>query len=186
VIDLGTQREEYMGKPKLTRKVRIAWELPNEKAVFDEERGEESFICGQEYTLSLGERANLRHMLESWRGRDFTEEELKGFDLNVLLKKSCMVNILHKKSRNQRTYSQVASVTPLPKGMTCPKVSLDTLVYDIADGENEVFEQIPEWLQEKIKNSEEWNMDADGPTEPPDLAAPGSQPPDDDDDEIPF
>ena len=33
------------------------------------------------YTLSLGERSNLRKMLESWRSRAFTPEELQGFDL---------------------------------------------------------------------------------------------------------
>jgi hypothetical protein len=117
-----------MGKPKLTRKVRLGWELPNEKAVFNEERGEESFMCGQDYTLSLGERANLRHTLESWRGRDFSEAELKGFDLKILLRKSCLVNLIHRKSRNQRNYAQVASVMPLPKGMSCPKQTLEIMV----------------------------------------------------------
>ena len=157
IIDLGTHKDAFKGKPKLIRKVRVAWELPNEKAIFDEERGEESFVCGQDYTLSLGERANLRHMLESWRGRDFTEEELKGFDLKILLKKACLVNIIHKKSQQKRDYHQVASVTPLPKGMGCPKPTLDVLLYDIEDGESDTFALLPEWIQDRIRESEEWN-----------------------------
>src|SRR4029077_1201343 len=127
VIDEGTQRDEFKGKPKLIRKVRINWELPNEKAIFDEDRGEESFMVGAEYTLSLNVRANLRQVLESWRGKDFSEEELKGFDMKVLLGKACLVNVVHRKStRNPgRTYAQVTSVVPLPKGMSCPKPSLE-------------------------------------------------------------
>ena len=161
-------KDAFKGKPKLIRKVRIGWELPNEKAIFDEESGEESFVCGQDYTLSLGERANLRHIFESWRGRDFTEEELKGFDLKILLEKPCLVNIIHKKSAQNRDYHQVASVTPLPKGMGCPKPTLDVLLYDIEDGESEDFAKLPEWIQDRIQDSEEWNGSPGSGDAPPD------------------
>lgn len=170
IIDLGTHHDVFgpTNKKKLVRKVRIGWELPNEKAIFDEERGEESFVCGQDYTLSLGDRANLRHMLESWRGRDFTEQELKGFDLKILLRKACLVNIIHKKSAQKRDYHQVASVTPLPKGMGCPKPTLDILLYDVEDGESDVFAKLPEWIQDRIRESEEWNGSPGGdPDSPP-------------------
>ena len=156
--------------------MRINWELPNEKAIFDEERGEESFMVGAEYTLSLNERANLRHVLESWRGKDFSEEELKGFDLKILLGKGCLVNVVHKKStRNPgRTYAQVTSVVPLPKGMTCPKATLDRILYDINHGEGGDYAKLPEWIQEKVQNSEEWNTqpEGDGEDDPDDWSEP--------------
>jgi hypothetical protein len=154
VVDLGTQEDAYMGKPRITRKVRIAWELVDQKAVFDEERGEESFMIGQDYTLSLGEKANLRHTLESWRGKQFSAEELKGFDLSVLLRKPCMVNIIHKISGNKRTYATVTTVTPVPKGIEVAKPTLDCVVYDIDMGQkNENFSKLPQWIQEKVSES---------------------------------
>lgn len=156
IIDLGTQKDSFEGKPKIIRKVRINWELPLEKAIFVEERGEEPFMCGADYTLSLNQRANLRHMLESWRGREFTADELKGFNLEVLLGKSCLVNIIHKTSAQKRNYAVVATVTPLPKGMQCPKASLPKLNYDIEMGKNIVFDQLPEWIQKKILASQEF------------------------------
>jgi len=163
VIDLGTQKDTYMGKPKIIRKVRIGWELPNEKAIFNEERGEEPFMCGADYTLSLNERANLRHILESWRGKEFSAEELKGFDLKVLVGKACMVTILHKKSASNKNYAVVTTVTPVPKGMEVPKATLPKLSYDIEMGKNHVFDQLPEWIQNKIKTSEEFNSEFAGP-----------------------
>lgn len=182
IIDLGTQKDTFQGKPKIIRKVRINWELPLEKAVFVEERGEEPFMCGADYTLSLNERANLRHMLESWRGREFTADELKAFDLKVLLGKSCLVNILHKMSAKKRKYAIVATVSPLPKGMQCPKASLPKLNYDIEMGPNVVFDQLPEWIQDKIKASVEFT---DGPTQP-DEDDTGRIHDGEDPDEIPF
>lgn len=178
IIDLGTQRDSFEGKPKIIHKIRIDWELPLEKATFVEERGEEPFMCGADYTLSLNQRANLRHMLESWRGREFTPEELKGFNLEVLLGKSCLVNIIHKTSAQKRNYAVVATVTPLPKGMQCPKASLSKLNYDIEMGKNHVFDQLPEWIQKKILASEEF---ASGPA-PTESQRAG----DVDEDEIPF
>lgn len=181
VIDLGTQHDTYMGKPKIQRKVRIGWELVNEKAVFIEEKGEESFMIGQDYTMSLGEKANLRHMLESWRGKPFTADELKGFNLNVLLGKSCLVNVIHKKSiATKRDYAQVTSVVPLPKGMQCAKPSLPKVSYEIEDGENDAFSALPEWIQDKIKASQEFK--GENTSEEPRQQS-GPEP---DEDEIPF
>ena len=47
------------------------------------------------YTNSLGEKANLRKMLENWRGRAFTQEEMDGFDLRNVLGKACMISVVH-------------------------------------------------------------------------------------------
>src|SRR5438067_5017864 len=117
VIDLGTQTDAYNGKPKKHHRVMIGWELPEEKAVFDEERGEEPFLVSKEYTLSLNERANLLHDLESWRGKGFSEAELDAFDISQLLGVVCMVNVIHRVSAKKRKYASVNGITRVPKGM---------------------------------------------------------------------
>lgn len=181
IIDLGTQHDSFEGKPKIIHKVRIGWELPNEKAIFDEERGEEPFIVSAEYTLSLGSKANLRHDLESWRGKAFTAEELKGFDLKVLIGKACLLNVIHQPSKAdpKKIYARVSAVTPVPKGTHVPKATLPKLVYEITDGTGGCFGDLPEWIQNKIKLSDEFRGDAHQPSEerPPDGA---------DEDDIPF
>jgi hypothetical protein len=180
IIDLGTHRETFAKsrKEKLIRKVRIGWELPTQKATFDEEKGEESFVIGQDYTQSLGERANLRIMLESWRGRAFTADELQGFDLKVLLGKACFLNIIHKKSETtKREYAQVTSVMKLPEGVTCPKATMPKVIYDIDQGETGSFSQLSEYLQNRIKESEEWR---DHPVETKPATSAETDPDDDD------
>lgn len=168
IIDLGTQETPYGD----FHKVRITWELPEEKAVFKEENGEQPFVLSRDYTLSLYEKANLRHDLESWRGRAFTEEELKGFDISKLIGTPCMLSVIHKTTDKGKTFANISSVSALPKGMKVPPQINASVEYAITDGENDVFRALPEWLQKKIQSAQEWGG---GP------ALPGE-----DDSEIPF
>jgi hypothetical protein len=167
VIDLGTQETPF-GE---AHKVRITWELPDEKAVFKEENGEQPFVLSKDYTLSLYEKANLRHDLESWRGRAFTEQELKGFDISRLIAAPCLLSVIHKTSDKGKTYANISSVSALPKGMRCPPMINEAVEYSISDGKSSVYDKFPEWLQKKISGAKEW--DADGTKA-------------DDDDSIPF
>ena len=95
VVDLGEHEQEWQGKVSLKHRVRISWELCDE--LMSDGR---PFSISKEYTLSLNEKATLRHDLESWRGRPFTDAELAGFDIFVLLGKPCMVNVVHKPKRD--------------------------------------------------------------------------------------
>lgn len=158
MIDLGTQRVEYQGETKMQRKVQIGWELFGE----DEEGNALvtddglPMVISKRYTLSLSPKSRLRPDLEAWRGRPFTDEEAKGFDLHNLIGAPCMLNITQTE-RNGKTYSNVASLTPLPKALrdTLPTGS-EPRFYVISDGENDVFQSLHEKLRETIKAAEEW------------------------------
>jgi hypothetical protein len=155
VIDLGTQLSDFDGKSKRLRKVRISWELPDEKTVFDEEKGEEPFLVSKEYTMTLGTKSNLRHDIESWRGKGLTGSEAEAFNLVVLLGKTCMVNVIHEVSRQNRKYAKIINVTPLPKGIQAPVQILPSLQYSIEDGLGGAFEELPGYIQNKILASDE-------------------------------
>ena len=161
IIDLGTQKTNFQGREKRARKVRIAWELPEELATFNADKGEEPFVVGKEYTLSLGDKATLRKDLEAWRGRAFTNEELEGFDLAKLLGVPCLLTIVHEVAKSSgNNYAKIVSVTKIGKNMTCPPQISAGLEYSIDQGKNEIFQSLPEWLQDKCKQCEEWNAPA--------------------------
>lgn len=152
VIDLGTQPSQFGDR----RKVRINWELPEEKVVFKEENGEQPFVISKEYTLSLFEKANLRHDLESWRGKEFTEEEKRGFDIFTLLGVPCLLTIVHK-TVGDKTYANVQGVGKLAKGMSCPSQINPSVQFEIDEGRSQAFNALPDWLKKKIESAEEWN-----------------------------
>lgn len=158
MIHIGTVTEFIMGEPKVLNKVRIGWELPTERKVFNSEKGEQPFVHSEEYTLSMHEKSNLRKTLASWRGKDFTEEEAKSFDITKLLDKSCMLNLIHKptKSDPSKIYVKLGSVSPVPKGMNIPERTNPIRVLSYDNFDYNLFNSLPDWIKDKIVGSNEF------------------------------
>ena len=144
VVDLGMQKSTWQGVESEKRKVRISWELP--EALMEDGR---PFSVSANYTLSLSEKANLRKDLQSWRGREFTEQELAGFDLFTVLGVAAMVNVVHN-SKDNKTYANVGAVTPLPNGMQAPPPVNSVLKFSLDEHTEEEWQALPDWLQKKI------------------------------------
>jgi len=61
-----------------------------------------------------------RHYTLRWRGREFSEAELAGFDVESLIGSGCMLSIVHK-ARDGFVYANVQAVLPLAKGTEVPE-----------------------------------------------------------------
>jgi hypothetical protein len=157
MIHIGTVEEEIMGEIKRLNKVRITWELPTELRVFKEENGEQPMVISQEFTLSMNEKSNLRKFLESWRGKGFTEEEAKCFDITKLLGLPCMLSIIHKQTKKGNDYALISSVASMPKGITCPDQINKNFEFNFESKFSvDELEKFPDFLKDKIKKSEEY------------------------------
>ena len=178
MIEIGTVTTEYLGQEKNQKKVRVSWELPFKKKVFNPEKGEQPFSVNKEYTLSMYDKANLRHDLESWRGQGFTDQEAKAFDISKLLGKACMLNIIHKESKKGNKYAQVSSITPIPEGMTCPAQINPTFELSYADWSDAKFQGLPDWIKKMMEETPEFqSVISGGGDVKPDVT---------DDDDLPF
>jgi len=157
MIEIGTVKENIMGKEKTLTKVRIGWELPEECRVFTEEKGEQPFVISKEFTLSMHEKSSLRLALKAWRGKDFSEEEAKNFDITKLIGVPCMLNITHKLSKDgTRTYNEIAGITPLHKSMKCPDQVNANQVLSFDNFDQGLFESLPDFIKNKITTSQEY------------------------------
>lgn len=156
LADIGEQEMTFKGETKVMHKIIVGWELPHERIEFekDGEKLNRPMAISKTYTLSLNEKANLRHDLAGWRGRDFTKEELEGFDLHDIVGKPCQVSVVHRES-NGKTYANVSGVVAVTKGMTVPEAELPEIVYDLDDPKDEVFAKLPEWIRRKIAGDED-------------------------------
>lgn len=113
VVDVGeVNQTDPKGKVKKVHKVQIIWQSEE----IDDKRSS-PIQLKRRYTLSLNEKASLRKDLESWRGRPFNDEELKGFDLEKLIGINAFINVIHN-SHDGQTYANVASISPVKKGTT--------------------------------------------------------------------
>lgn len=160
VIDLGTQSVEYQGDKKLQHKALIKWEVHGEEEdgtpLTTEIDGKAMpLTLSKRYTMSLSTKARLRADLAAWRGRDFTPDELKAFDVSKLLGAYCMLNVQQNES-NGKTYTNVASITPLPRAIPKPEGVHRPFQFDLDAPDMEVFESFHEKLRETIESSVEW------------------------------
>lgn len=112
VIDLGMQ-PGFQGE--LTHKACLVWEIDARMSKGD--GAGKRFTVSKNYTASLNEKANLTKDLVSWRGKPFTPEELKGFDLEKVLEKNCLLNLVETQTKTGKTWIAIAAVMPPMKGM---------------------------------------------------------------------
>jgi len=174
LIHIGTIPNVYKGVRKgMVEKIFITFELPKLKAVFSEERGEEPFAVSLELTLSTNDNSNFSALISSWRGIPFTAEEKKnGFDPTKMLGKKALVNIGHKpkadfkgqtldRITNQNSRLVLNAIAACPKEMDVPEMINKRQLWDwdeIAEKgfDQEKFEEIPEFLRNKMIESEEY------------------------------
>lgn len=150
VIDLGTQHGEYLGIPNVRKQVLVTFELPTELMESGEWAGS-PYSVSKFYTASLGEKATLRHDLEAWRGRPFTEEELKGFDLKNVLGKPCMISVI----KTETGKSKINSVMAVVRGMTVPEAANPLIHFDIDEWDNGIFIGLTDGIKKIIMESDE-------------------------------
>lgn len=154
MIQIGTVQGQF----GLRKMVRIGWELPEELRVFDPAKGAQPLVIANEYGLSMNSKANLRQMLASWRGKDFTAAEAKKFDITKLIGVSCMLNIIHAPgvADPTKTYQRISSVSTIPKSMKAPAAILPVQVLSFDKWDQALYDSLPEFLRNKIALSAEY------------------------------
>lgn len=194
IVDLGTQKSEYMGQVKYLHKVMLGWEIhgtddDGQPLLMKDKR---PFAIFKNYTLSWSEKANLRLDLQSWRGRPFSQEEMRKFDLKNVLGAWCMLNVIERAGQDGKTYTNINGVTPVPsviKQNGMPEGVNKTELFNMTDPDMEMFATFSDNLKNKIKASPEWqkltgNKPAEEATKKAQAATKASF--DDMDDDIPF
>lgn len=162
VIDMGTQVSSGQYGEKAQHKLQLRWELFGEdedgQPLTVEQDGQSvPMTISKSYTASLHAKASLRKDLAAWRGKDFSDEEAKAFDVSKLCGAYCMVNVTQSET-NGKVYSNVAGLTPLPGALKASKPAAvhAQVLFNLDNPDMAVFETFHEKLQEAIKTSPEW------------------------------
>ena len=155
VIDLGTQRNEYLGEVTYKHQLLIGWETPNARMADGR-----PFMVSNWYTFSSHPKSSLRQDLEAWRGKAFAKGEIETFDVSRLLGKGCMLGIMH----NDNGRAKISSIMRLPKGVEAPPPSNDLISFSLADRpfDHVSFGKLGQRLQERIKGSPEYKAAIEG------------------------
>lgn len=165
MVDLGTVYNERYGKNQ--EKVMILWEIPGE--TIDINGKQEPRILNARYTSTLGTQGNLRRDLISWRGRDFTEDELDGFKLVNVVGASCFLNVQNNKAENGKVYTNIVGVMALPKGTPKAVMSVSPIVFDFDTATLDDVEKLPDWIRDQVKASITYQRMVNGTKDEPEV-----------------
>jgi len=172
LIDLGTQKSTYLGEVKNSRKLLLSFELLGDERMNDGR----PFTISRRFTASMGDKSALKAFAEAWRGRSFTPDELAaGFDLSKMVGAFGLLNLMDTE-RDGRTYSNIASISPLPKTMPRPEGENPAATFDFSAPDWAVFNELSDRLKEQISASPEYKAARQAAPVASDIA----------DDEIPF
>jgi hypothetical protein len=154
ILDLGTQFSERFQTS--ARKVQLSFELVNETHVFNEEEGEQPFVLHRKYTASLNKRASLAKDIQAWTGKKLDKNA--EFDLDELLGQACQVQVTHDESDNGEVYANIQTIMAAPKGakVKAAATPLTTLSLESGEFDQDVFDELPEFLQEIIQETPEY------------------------------
>jgi hypothetical protein len=174
IIDMGTTEQEYEGVTSKKKRVHITFEVNKSLDINGRELPEHEgnptkmndgkpFVVSKIYTASLFESAALRKDLVSWRGRQFTEEELSGFDIDKLLGCTANVEVGLTKGGNPKIvglYKPDGGVQVVPTVNEISGFDLDVYcnewtgqMSDASKKMCDIFDSLPMWMQTDIENS---------------------------------
>jgi len=174
LIHLGVQDVEWKGEKKTAYKIRLGFELPTKKSNFN--GVEKPLVISKEYTLSMGEMANLRKVVEALIGTTLTESEAVGFDVESILGKACLISVIHTE-RNGNTYANIGDVLPLMEGQECPEQFNETVLLSFENWNDELFASMPDFIKDKISKSPQFQKMMKAPAKAEEVINP---------DDIPF
>src|SRR5947209_5501488 len=155
IIHIGTNEFEYRGETKKSDKVRLTFELCNEKKAFKEGEEPRPFSVSREFGFSMGPKSHLRPFVEGMLGTALYDEEAYNFDFESLLGRECLLNVVHEE-KNGNVYANIKGATPLPKGMDAPALFNDKRMIDVNTSPIEEIEALPDFIKAKMKSSEEY------------------------------
>ena len=151
-IDLG---EQYSEKFKsYAYKGMYVWELPGETIEIDGEQKPRQL--SKEFTISGSSKGNLRKFIESWNGKTYSDEEFMEMDLFDQVGKPCQINVVLNETKE---YANVDNIMPIPRGFPAPTTDTKHVKWDMEHWDDAVFAELPEWIQDKIKKSTEYQKE---------------------------
>ena len=143
LIDVGVQpSEKYNPSAKLI----IGWEITDEP-----KRDGTPFIVYKWIGASLGKSAKLTEFLTAWRGKPFTNDELKAFNLTKLLGQQCTLNLIQNEKGKTEVSNCFAS-KPIPGQQPAPPTTAVSF-FDFDTATLEDFEQLPEWAKNHVEKA---------------------------------
>lgn len=152
VYDLG---EQYSEKYKnYSPKLMISFDIP--AVTIEVEGKQEPRQLSREFTISGKSNSNLRAFISSWNGVQYSDEAFGEFDPLTQVGKPAMINVLLNETGE---YANIDTIMPLFPGLPAPSTATPLRAWDMDKWDDNVFKELPGWVQDKIKKSTQYQKE---------------------------
>lgn len=152
VYDLG---EQYSEKYKnYSPKLMISFDIPSVTIEVDGKM--EPRQLSREFTITSKNNSKLREFISSWNGTQYSDEAFCEFDPLTQVGKPAMINVLLNETGE---YANINTIMPLFPGLPAPTTTTPLRVWDMDKWDDKAFEDLPAWVQDKIKKSSQYQKE---------------------------
>jgi len=160
IVDVGFHEVFYQKKSKgIKQLVNFTFELVDEQVTIEDKDGEESEIT-RWVSVNNVSIVSSDPDEKSWQHRILKALDPKGEaegDLSQLLGFPLLIAMVHKSIQQGpdkgRVYAGVGSLSKPMKGQEISELTGDIFTFDFDDADVEVFENLPEFVREKIEEA---------------------------------
>lgn len=156
-VALGEQLCEFEGKSKgYYNQVMLGFEICGQTVEIDGKQ--EPRVLSKTFNATKGKKSGLRKFLGAWEAKELTDDEYLDSDTNDYVGRPAFLTIVLNETGE---YSNIDGIAPLPLGLPIdvPKPMSQLIRFDMEPWDQKVFESLPEWAQERIKKSTEYQKE---------------------------
>ncbi len=118
------------------------------KKLMHQNREDSPVLVHEWISMRFGPKAKLRNRAEALHNKTFSREEAN-INVFALAGRSCQIRVVHKTDGDKiKTLVDTAMATP--KGVKVPAPTAPILLYSLQAPKEEVFNQLPDWIQQRI------------------------------------
>lgn len=150
-IDLGEQLCAFKESKSYKNQVQLGFELYGQTVEIDGKQ--EPRILSRTFSVSVSNKSSLRAFVSAWDGKQYSDDEFNNFDTNMLVGRTAMLSVV---LSEDGAYANIASALQIPAGFQQPTATTPLIRFDIEPWDQPSFDALPEWAQEKVKKSTQY------------------------------
>ena len=156
-IEVGEQLCEFKDKGKsYNNQVMLGFEICGVTVEIDGKQ--EPRVLGRTFNIAKSKNAGLRKFIGAWEAKELSDDEFLDTDTNDYVGRPAFLTVVLNESGE---YSNIENIAPLPTGLpiTVPEPMSPLIRFNMDPWDPAAFEKLPEWAQEKVKKSTEYQKE---------------------------
>lgn len=156
-IEVGEQLCEFKDKGKsYNNQVMFGFEICGVTIEIDGKQ--EPRVLGRTFNIAKSKNAGLRKFIGAWEAKELSDDEFLDTDTNDYVGRPAFLTVVLNETGE---YSNIENIAPLPTGLpiTVPEPMSPLIRFNMDPWDQKAFDALPEWAQEKVKKSTEYQKE---------------------------